>query len=238
MTAGYVDLLAGKDYTLAFCLRSAKPREIHVSVGQSPSEREQLILRHKVEIASEWSTHFFEFHSVEEGAARLFFELGQDQAQVDIRYAIIFMGNPGSIISQHLKGLDANWNSRSIVRHRSCARATPNANAADQCVQIFLPDILIRRLARYRVSFRARADAPREIGFGVMRNEPPWNDLGIYHHIGLGRSWKPYYYEFVSIEDCDNGRILFDIGQSSIPMELEDVMIARMNIEDYEVCVS
>ena len=233
LTAGHLPLRAGQDYTLAVSLRSAEPREVRVLVGQASPPWGLLGLCEVIQVSTDWSMHIFDFKATGGGESRLYFDMGQDQSTVDIRYASVFLAKSRMHHSFAIPGVQCEL--KFPVDHPTSVRviATPDQSPTDQGAQVFNPDLKIMKYMRYSVSFVARADVPREIGFGVGRNSEPWTDLGIYHKVGVGRSWQPYYYEFIGNEDCDNARILFDVGRSNVPVEFAEIMIHPMNREAF-----
>ena len=238
LVVGHDVLQAGEIYVLAVCLRSTSSRYVMVSMSQASSPWEVLGLCERLKISPDWSTHIIEFKATGGGDARLYFDLGQDQALVDIRFASIF---PASSRPHHYWTFgEARCDLEFPADRPTSVRAlvTPSESPTDQCVQLCIPDIMIRSHSRYAVTFRAKADEPRDVGFGVGKNEMPWDDLGIYHIVGIGSSWKPYYYEFVANDNCDNARLVFDVGQSNIPVEFEDVKVNPLHREEYEMYVS
>jgi peptidoglycan/LPS O-acetylase OafA/YrhL len=50
--------------------------------------------------------------------------------------------------------------------------------------------------AKYRVSFRIRADKPREVIFTVREAEKPWTNLGLYGWMPLTEEWQSVTREF------------------------------------------
>jgi hypothetical protein len=80
--------------------------------------------------------------------------------------------------------------------------------------------------ARYRVSFRIRADKPREVIFTVRESQTPWTNLGLYGRIPVTEQWQTVTREFSAKADAANGLFSFDLGGSDVPVELADVSFA------------
>jgi hypothetical protein len=80
--------------------------------------------------------------------------------------------------------------------------------------------------AKYRVSFRIRADKPREVIFTVREAQKPWTNLGLYGRIPVTDEWQSVSREFTAKADAANGLFSFDLGGSNIAVELADVSFA------------
>jgi hypothetical protein len=85
------------------------------------------------------------------------------------------------------------------------------------------PDIKANH--HYVVAFRARADKPRRMAFGVSRDRPPWNSLGLYRSVDLTSDWRSFEADLLANADEDNARIHFDIGDCDIAVEVTDLRL-------------
>jgi len=95
-------------------------------------------------------------------------------------------------------------------------------------IQLNQPRLRVEAAHSYLLRFRARADSPRTISAGFAKAEAPWSGLGLYTTIELTTEWKSFEEEFVALSDEDNARILFDMGNSPIPVELSSVSLRSM----------
>jgi hypothetical protein len=234
LTAGHLLLQVGQDYTFAARLRSSESRTVRAAVGRAMDPWELRGFCQEIEISQEWSTHIFDFRATAGGESRLYFDLGQSSAAVDFSFVNLF---PSSNRIHH--GLSHNgarceleFPDTDINSVRALISASENKVAED--VQLVVPNKRLKGQRRYRISFEARADATRDFGFGVGRNEDPWEGLGIYHKVMAGRAWQPFYYEFIPTADCDNARVLFDVGQSDTPIEFRNLLLQEMKRSEYE----
>jgi hypothetical protein len=75
----------------------------------------------------------------------------------------------------------------------------------------------------YRVTFRARADAPRPMGIGAERHGLPPRLLGFYKSFDVTTEWQTWEWTFTASATESNGRLFFDLGESQIPAEIADV---------------
>jgi hypothetical protein len=76
---------------------------------------------------------------------------------------------------------------------------------------------------RYSVTFRARADSPRNVIVSFSQAHEPWTNLGLWKNIVLTREWKSFEEEFTSDTDENNARIHFDVGSSDVSVEFSHV---------------
>lgn len=222
--AGFMQLHEGRVYTLVFSARAHELRTIAVSVGLPRDPWIGLGLYEAAEVTTKWQTFRYRFHAPSNSDARLYFDLGQSPAAVEIGSIDLFeaQGRVHDVFTAegaecHLEFPSEDPSSVRAIMHSP----TQEANA----VQLYIPVIPVTAGKRYAVTFRARADAPRDISFGVGLGVDPWNGLGLYEPVGLWRTWKTYHFEFVSLESADSVRILFDIGGSDIPAELADYSV-------------
>jgi hypothetical protein len=78
----------------------------------------------------------------------------------------------------------------------------------------------------YTISFRARADGPRELSYGVGQNHEPWSGLGLWGSVKLTKEWQTVRAGFVATATDDNVRLSFSFGGSPVPADLADVTMA------------
>ena len=97
----------------------------------------------------------------------------------------------------------------------------PGATPSD--IQISKAEYPIETGKRYRLAFRVRADGPRPFAFGAGRIGDPCDNLGLYCQDILGPVWKMMTTEFCATASAPNARIFFELGQSTIPVELSDL---------------
>jgi peptidoglycan/LPS O-acetylase OafA/YrhL len=77
--------------------------------------------------------------------------------------------------------------------------------------------------AKYRVSFRIRADKPREVIFTVREAQEPWTNLGLYGRIPVTDQWQSVTREFTAKADASNALFSFDLGGSDIAVEVAEL---------------
>lgn len=80
----------------------------------------------------------------------------------------------------------------------------------------------------YRLSFRARADAPRPLGVVLMNDQPPWKDLGLSTRVELRNDWGAYQFDFIAKDDERHGRIQWQGGGSTVSWEIDGASLIRI----------
>ena len=83
--------------------------------------------------------------------------------------------------------------------------------------------------AKYRVSFRIRADKPREVIVTVSEEQKPWTNLGLYGRIPVTEEWQSVTREFTAKADASNALFSFDLGGSDIAVQVAEVSFERLN---------
>ncbi|HEY1754592.1 MAG TPA: glycosyltransferase [Bryobacteraceae bacterium] len=96
-------------------------------------------------------------------------------------------------------------------------------NSQSYDIQLNRPNYKVKVNQGYRVVFRARADRPRHVSYGVALAHAPWDGLGLYRRPELTPEWQSFDEEFIASADEDNARVHFDLGGSDISVELASV---------------
>jgi hypothetical protein len=78
----------------------------------------------------------------------------------------------------------------------------------------------------YTIRFRARADEPRELSYGVGQDHEPWGGLGLWGEARLTKEWQAVHVGFTATATDDNVRLTFSFGASAAAVELADVVMA------------
>ena len=92
-------------------------------------------------------------------------------------------------------------------------------------IQLNKAPLKVEAQHRYRLNFRARAEATRNVFLGFARAHEPWTDLGLYRSLVLNPEWHNFQEEFVAGANDDNARIVFDLGGNPISTEIADVKL-------------
>jgi len=75
----------------------------------------------------------------------------------------------------------------------------------------------------YTLTFRARAEKPRSIGYSAGQDHDPWGSLGLSGRVDLAPEWQTFRFGFVATADETDTRVGFTMGGSAIAVELADV---------------
>ncbi len=75
------------------------------------------------------------------------------------------------------------------------------------------------------LAFRARADAPRAFGLGVARNEPGWDNLGLYDRVAVGPEWTTVERHFTVTADAERTRVHFDLAGDDASVEVRELVV-------------
>jgi len=78
----------------------------------------------------------------------------------------------------------------------------------------------------YTLAFRARADQPRTVSYGVGQAHDPWGTLGLSGSAKLTAEWKAFRVGFVASAGDENARLSFSFGASTVAWEIADVLLA------------
>lgn len=99
------------------------------------------------------------------------------------------------------------------------------ADQATWHVQLNLGNLAIGANKYYTVTFRARADRPRRIGYNVGQEHQPWANLGLNGSADLTKQWRTFRGGFTGRAGDDNARVNFMLGGSRVAVELADVQL-------------
>lgn len=93
-------------------------------------------------------------------------------------------------------------------------------------VQLRQLNRLIKKGAKYVVSFDARAVEPRRIESQVGKNSEPWTEYSEEEVFEITTDMQTYTYEFVMTHESDlEGRFLIDFGRSDSDVYIDNVFV-------------
>jgi hypothetical protein len=135
---------------------------------------------------------------------------------------------------------DAKAKAWAMEQHEGCtAKAVhPADNAAALRLEISKADgtgwhlqlkcrpLVVKEGQYYTLTFRARADEPRELSYGVGQDHDPWGGLGLWGSVKLTKEWQTVRAGFAATATDDNVRLSFSFGASAVAVELADVSLA------------
>jgi hypothetical protein len=83
----------------------------------------------------------------------------------------------------------------------------------------------LRSGEEYILSFRAKAERPRDIAVGISMAHEPWEGLGYYRQRPIGTDWTTIE-DAVTLTKADpNARIHFDLGADTAAMDIDAVTL-------------
>ena len=211
----------GDELYASFRARADQPRQIIATVNMANPPGNSLGLRKPVELSTEWKSFGFAFKpTASEPAAQLMFQLGENDAAVEVQSASV---------------RKAAWNLTTRKDHEAVLTfldRVPDGMRIDfgslpelepARVRLVSQPMELKAEAEYQVSFRIRTDKPREVVFTVRESQEPWTNLGLYGVIPAKEKWQSITREFTAKADASNAVWAFDLGGSDIPVELADV---------------
>ncbi len=96
-------------------------------------------------------------------------------------------------------------------------------DGTDWHVQLNQPGVTLTAGRYYTLSFRARADRARRIGYNVGQAHRPWNMLGLVRAANLTKQWQAFRAGFTATGTDDNARVSFILGGDRGGVEIEAV---------------
>lgn len=93
-------------------------------------------------------------------------------------------------------------------------------------IKVHYSGISVKAGESYVLSFRVRADAPRQIGYGIGLAHAPWDAI-FYGDLILGSDWQNISRTLVLPRGDDNARIFFDLGAGTGRVEVDGVVLRR-----------
>jgi hypothetical protein len=116
------------------------------------------------------------------------------------------------------------YDGRSLIRVR-IDRVSPSQKWN---IQLDRASFAVQQGYGLRLSFRARADAARNLSFGISQDRPPWHGLGLYRDVRIDTQWTDIVAHFLPSVGEDTARLHFDLAGASASVELDSVVLRRM----------
>ena len=217
---------AKERYTVSFRARAAEPRTMVVKAQQAKEPWESLGLFKEVSLTEQWQSFRLDFESkLDEPEARLGFNLGESAAAVEIADLDLapqawFFG-----VSK-----DAEATLESPAGLPAAARVTI-AKAADAerpwAVRVNGPAFPVSEGEELYASFRARADAPRQIIATVNMVNPPGTSLGLRKPVELSTEWKSFGFAFKPTASEPAAQLMFQLGENDATVELQSASVRK-----------
>lgn len=88
--------------------------------------------------------------------------------------------------------------------------------------------LAVRRGARYRLAFAARADRPRPLTLGLAQAGPPWERIGLRERIDVTSDWQRWAYEFTATAEEPAAEFYFSLGHAATAVEFRDLVAEEL----------
>lgn len=212
-------------YVLEYQARSDRPRMMRVSLAVDGAKQESLGLASSDRLTQEWRTYRHEFVAGDStSTAQLALELGNQPTAVELG-AVALRPQTWRLMQQTEATAHFDSSPDAMDAVSVAVRAAGRSAAAVQLVRDQLP---FRKDARYRLTFRARAEQPRTIGCTVTQAQAHGRALGLGLHttMALETDWRDFDREFVCPLEDENGGVYFWLGGADGQVQLADFRMA------------
>jgi hypothetical protein len=93
-------------------------------------------------------------------------------------------------------------------------------------VQLRQPKLALKEGTTYELAFRVRADVERHIAYGMNTHE--FRNIGLFQEVIVGPAWQEFRQTFVAKSSDASSELHFDVGASTVSVELSDVVLRRL----------
>lgn len=220
-----------KRYILTMRLRAARPRLVDVAVGENQAPWQRLEFHRRLSALPQWTTFRHEFIAEDSDLVRVYFDLGADDAAVDI--ADVELKEDASPLRDLYvrEGRQAEMEFLPELPMVARVRIDDSGDGAGDGIQLSRTGPLVEQSRRYGLRFRAQSDSPRRIAAAVSGFiDDEWTGLGLFQRVELTPGFRDFYFEFVAEKGAETTSIHFDLGQDAVPVEFADVELR--NVED------
>lgn len=104
-------------------------------------------------------------------------------------------------------------------------------SATNWHIQLMQGQLTLKKGQLYTLSFRAKADEPRQISVSVGQHQTPWKNLGLAATLKLDKQWKDFRFGFVADADDKNARVAFILGDVTAAVEVDVPLVATGGID-------
>ncbi|MFO0946584.1 MAG: carbohydrate binding domain-containing protein [Planctomycetota bacterium] len=222
-------------YRFSFRARAEQKRPVAVSAGTASPPWKNLGLNRPFSVGTEWSSYSATFTSPEATTdGQLQIALGESDSPIklsDFKFEEI-SPDEGKTFDSAEWQLAVNPPCVAELRNDSAAKDKLHVEI-DKIDELQMPwhirltrgGIAVRANTKYTVRFKARAQAPRGIVVTVSQGHPPSKNLGFHRLITLSNQWEDYQFRFEPEFDEKDAQIEFNLGNSDIDLELDDVKV-------------
>ena len=85
----------------------------------------------------------------------------------------------------------------------------------------------LREGATYKVRFRARSDAPRNLRLAANIGEPDWHFIGLNEQVPLSADWRSHEFEFKAKDLAAENLIIFNLGERTGTVWIADFSLTK-----------
>ncbi|MDD4870595.1 MAG: carbohydrate binding domain-containing protein [Kiritimatiellae bacterium] len=100
------------------------------------------------------------------------------------------------------------------------------ANDTSWHIQAKQTPLSIKAGQYYTLSFKARADQPRSLSYGLGQDHAPWDSMGLNGNVKLTTEWKKFRMGFVARKDDDVVRLSFSLSKEKPSVEISEILLA------------
>jgi hypothetical protein len=101
--------------------------------------------------------------------------------------------------------------------------AIAKADATDWHIQFMHAGLTVKKGRYYTVSFEARAQRARTVGYDATQAHEPWRNLGLRRKVELTKQWRRFRAGFAATADDDNARVCFALSGSDVDVDIRRV---------------
>ncbi len=217
-------------YSLRFRARADDVRSMGMAVTQAHGPGKILGLYRDVPLMRQWQDFEWEFRATEDDSnAQVAFYMGGWKVPVEITAIRLLKLSHKTLRWNLYFREDSEAGLMRIPEFPLGTRVaiTKTFNNTPKHIQLIQQGVMLQANTRYRLRFQARADQPRDMDVAVSQVEYPWNSLGLKQQVLLTSEWQLFEWEFVATDTDRNARLVFDLGGSNIPVDINAVLLQR-----------
>lgn len=223
---GPLPLRAGEAKTVRFSAKADRPRSVEFGVGQFEEPWGGLGIHQRVDLSAEWQSFEDDFLVAgDEPKACFYLWLGGDDAAVEFAEWSI---EPSASSGPWILDVEGDARAQRIAASPGELRidVLSTDGGADH-VKIARPGQSVNAGSIYRAAFRARADRPRRLVFGLCQTNDPWEELGLQEEVQVGPEWRGFEADFAATRDESAASLYVWLGEEAGTVEIADLSLAE-----------
>ena len=134
---------------------------------------------------------------------------------------------------------DENWkfillaggDGKAEIKNNEIIISSNSEGTEEYSVQLVQPQMPMEKGARYRLSFEACSEEPRQMKIGISAPDVDWIRYFKDTTVELTEEWQEYSFEFKMTEESDdNGRVEFNMGKqgSTATIHIKNVRLEKI----------